>query len=148
MSARVRPIESGDFFAWLGLYADYGTFYDTPLSDEKALRVWSWLTDAAHESRALLAVDETDAPVGLAHYRAFARPLAGGRGLYLDDLFVAPDARGHGAATALIEAVRERAATEGCTLVRWITAADNETAQRVYDRVAERTEWVTYDLKL
>jgi hypothetical protein len=30
--------------------------------------------------------------------------------------------------------------------VRWITAADNATAQRLYDRVATKTAWVTYDL--
>ncbi len=31
-------------------------------------------------------------------------------------------------------------------MVRWITAADNYTAQRAYDRVASRTTWVTYDM--
>jgi hypothetical protein len=32
--------------------------------------------------------------------------------------------------------------------VRWITAENNETARRLYDRVAQKTEWVTYDLKV
>lgn len=143
----IRPIADGDFFAWLGLYSDYGTFYEEPLSDTGALRTWSWLMDAAHELRAFVAVDESDTPIGLAHYRAFARPLSASTGLYLDDLFVSADARGRGAATALIEAVRERAVAEGCSVVRWMTAADNATAQRVYDRVATRTGWVTYELQ-
>ncbi len=34
----------------------------------------------------------------------------------------------------------------GCAKVRWVAAADNHTAQRLYDDLAERTEWVTYDL--
>jgi GNAT superfamily N-acetyltransferase len=146
VSVQVRPVSSDDFFAWLELYAGYNTFYELELTDTKALRAWGWLTDATHELRAFLAVDETDTPIGLAHYRGFARPSSGTSGLYLDDLFVAQNARGRGAATALIEAVRERAAAERRSVVRWITAADNETAQRVYDRVATRTDWVTYDL--
>ena len=34
----------------------------------------------------------------------------------------------------------------GWSVVRWITAEDNATAQRLYDRHATRTPWVTYDL--
>jgi hypothetical protein len=33
-------------------------------------------------------------------------------------------------------------------VIRWITADDNYRARAVYDRVATRTKWVTYDLKL
>jgi hypothetical protein len=31
-------------------------------------------------------------------------------------------------------------------VVRWITAKDNETARKLYDAVAQKTKWVTYDL--
>ena len=34
----------------------------------------------------------------------------------------------------------------GAAKVRWVTAADNATAQRLYDDIADRTDWVTYDL--
>ena len=111
-------------------------------------RVWEWLLDPQHESFALVAVDADDRPIGLAHYREFARPLAGRTGIYLDDLFTAPDARGSGAASALIARLKALATERGCDVVRWITANDNVTAQRLYDRLATRTEWVTYDLKL
>ena len=57
------------------------------------------------------------------------------------------DARGLGAAEALIEAVRAEAKKRGWSVVRWITAEDNYRARAVYDRLAERTKWVTYDLK-
>nr|WP_308116500.1 GNAT family N-acetyltransferase [Leifsonia poae] len=108
--------------------------------------MWSWITDAGHELEAYFAVNGDDKPIGLAHVREFSRPLNGSRGLYLDDLFVSPDARGAGTGTALLEALRDRAREEGFSVVRWITAKDNETARRVYDRVAEKTKWVTYDL--
>lgn len=144
----VRDLEVRDRAAWQELYAGYGEFYRMPLTQANADRVWTWLLDPLHESFALVAVDDDYRPVGLAHYREFARPLAGRTGLYLDDLFTAPDARGSGAASALIARLKELATERGCDVVRWITANDNVAAQRLYDRLATRTEWVTYDLKL
>lgn len=146
MTASVRRVEDSEFFTWLDLYAGYGEFYQNPMTDEKALLVWSWITDPENALEAYFALDEDDTPIGLAHVREFARPLAGSTGLYLDDLFVTPDSRGSGAGTALLEHLRAVAKERGLSVVRWITAEDNETAQRLYDRVAEKTAWVTYDL--
>ncbi|MGH1523067.1 GNAT family N-acetyltransferase [Leifsonia sp. L25] len=146
MTADVRRVEDNEFFTWLDLYAGYGEFYETPVTDEKALLVWSWITDPENSLEAYFAVDAEGTPIGLAHVREFARPLDGSTGLYLDDLFVLPDARGEGAGTALLEKLRSVAQERGLSVVRWITAKDNETARRLYDRVAEKTKWVTYDL--
>jgi hypothetical protein len=33
-------------------------------------------------------------------------------------------------------------------VIRWITADDNYRARAVYDRLGERTKWLTYDIKL
>jgi GNAT superfamily N-acetyltransferase len=95
-----------------------------------------------------LAVSEDDNPVGLAHYRPFARPLAAGWGGFLDDLFVDPAFRGVRVADALIEAVAAEGRTRGWGVIRWITADDNYRGRGVYDRHAIRTMWITYDLKL
>ena len=84
--------------------------------------------------------------VGIAHYRAFMRPLAAATGLFLDDLFVSPTARGTGAAAGLIEAVRGQAEAQVHSVVRWITAADNARARGLYDKVAQAGDWVTYDI--
>jgi GNAT superfamily N-acetyltransferase len=146
MTFEIRNTRDRDFFNWLPLFADYGDFYGTPVPDEKALLVWSWITEKTHDLSALVAQDENGNLVGLAHYRTFARPLAGGTGIYIDDLFVAPDARGNGIATALIERVTEIAKAQRSGIVRWVTAPDNDEAQVLYDKVAERTDWVTYDL--
>jgi len=146
MTTTVRRAQDNEFFTWLDLYVGYGEFYDSPVTDEKALLVWSWITDPDNELEAYFAVDEEDTPIGLAHVREFARPLAGSKGLYLDDLFVSPDARGAGAGTALLESLRDSARERGLSVVRWITAKDNETARRLYDRFAQKTKWVTYDL--
>ncbi|MBG6238298.1 GNAT superfamily N-acetyltransferase [Mycetocola sp. CAN_C7] len=146
MTFDIRPVRDGDFFNWLPLFASYGNFYGTPVPDEKALLVWSWLTSGTHGVSGLVAQNDDGALVGLAHYRTFARPLAGGTGLYLDDLFVNADDRGNGIGTALIGRVTEIAASQHAGIVRWVTAPDNDEAQVLYDKLAERTSWITYDL--
>ena len=108
-------------------------------------RVWGWLMDADHSTFGLVA--ETDgALVGLAHLRPFARPLAASEGVFLDDLFVAPAARGSGVVDALMAAMSQIARDRGWGKVRWITADDNYRARTLYDKSAVRTMWVTYDL--
>jgi GNAT superfamily N-acetyltransferase len=142
----VRALDQRDRAAWQELYAGYGDFYSTPLSDEKADRVWAWLMDPDYEAFGLVAVDDNDSPIAIAHYRQFARLLADGIGIYLDDLFTAARARGTGAGTALIGRLEEIARERGAEVVRWITANDNFVGQKLYDRLATRTMWVTYDL--
>ncbi|HMG30200.1 MAG TPA: GNAT family N-acetyltransferase [Jiangellaceae bacterium] len=142
----VRPVESADRTAWDRLYRTYGDFYGEQLSADHLDLVWRWI----HEDRtviALVAVPATGGePVGLAHLRPFVRPLDGNLGGFLDDLVVAPEARGSGVVDAMFAAIRDEAARRGWSVVRWITAADNHRARAAYDRVATATPWVTYDM--
>ena len=65
----------------------------------------------------------------------------------MNDLFVSPDARGTGAADALIAASKDAASAHGASRLDWQTAKDNLRAQAVYDRVGgERSEWLSYTL--
>lgn len=144
-AAVVRPVTADDREAWGELYRGYRDFYAKPHDARVFETVWGWLMDPDHETRCLIATVD-GVPVGLGHFRTFARPIDGGRGLYLDDLFTSPEARGSGAGSAILTRLAEIARDEGASLVRWITAADNETARRLYDRVAKQTPWVTYDL--
>ena len=142
----VRPVEPGDRDGWATLFRSYREFYRLSPDEDVVDRVWSWVLDPEHEIRALVAVDAGQELLGLAHLRRFARPSTGTIGMYLDDLFTRSDRRGSGVGRALIGAVAALGCADGCSLVRWITAEDNEVAQRLYDAVASRTSWVTYDL--
>ena len=140
-----RPV-AGDRDAWGALYAGYADFYRVEQTEAMRERVWGWIHDPAHETGALVA--ESDGKlVGLAHFRPFARPLSASTGGFLDDLFVDPQARGSGAARALIEALADEGRARGWTMIRWITADDNDRARALYDTLAVATRWVTYDLK-
>jgi len=133
---------------WDRLYAGYADFYRVAQTPEMRDRVWGWVHDPSHEVKALLALDEAGRAVGLAHYRPFARPLSATVGGFLDDLFVDPAARGQRVADALIEALAEIGRARGWSVIRWITADDNYRGRSVYDRVATRTPWITYDKRL
>jgi GNAT superfamily N-acetyltransferase len=143
----IRGPVAGDFESWARLYAGYAAFYRVEQTAEMRARVWSWIHEPAHEVQGLVAEVE-GVLVGLAHFRAFARPLSASVGGFLDDLFVDPEARGTGAAKALIGAVEAEGRRRGWTVIRWITAENNYRARAVYDQVATRTPWVTYDIKL
>jgi GNAT superfamily N-acetyltransferase len=148
MSTAIRPISSSDRVEWARLFADYGVFYETSFGETVLSGVWRWLMDETHEVSALVAADDDGALVGFAHYRRLCDTFTAATSWNLDDLYVSPAARGEGVATALIEAVADAGSAGGGGTLRWITAASNETAQRVYDRVATRAAWVTYEREL
>ncbi|MEV7728551.1 GNAT family N-acetyltransferase [Streptomyces sp. NPDC101733] len=143
---QVRPARPGDFDQWRVLYRGYAEFYRVEQTEEAASTVWSWIHDPEQEVSALVAEDARGQLLGLAHYRPFARPLSATVGCHLDDLFVAPEHRGSGAADLLLAALSELAADHGWSVVRWITADDNHRARSKYDQVATRTMWITYDM--
>jgi len=146
MTYEIRPVADDDFFGWMPLFEAYCRFYESELDDTKALTVWTWLRDEHDPLQAILAVDDEGRPIGLAHYRVVPDSLLATRAIFLDDLFVEPEHRGGGAGRALIEYVHARSAEHGTGGVRWITAADNTDAQQLYDVIARRTSWITYEM--
>jgi GNAT superfamily N-acetyltransferase len=143
---QIRKPNAADRAAWGTLYSGYAGFYGVEQTEAMRDRVWNWIHDPAHETEALVA-ENGGKLVGLAHFRRFARPLSASTGGFLDDLFVDPQARGSGAARALIEALAEEGRARGWSMIRWITADDNARARGLYDKMAVATRWVTYDLK-
>lgn len=148
MTITVRCVEGRDAAAWAELYAGYRAFYEQAPDSGIVDNAWQWILRNEHGLLGLVAVDGSDTPIAIANLRWFARPDEGDLALYLDDLFTVPAARGTGAASALLRHAASVAAGRGATVVRWITAADNITARRLYDSLAEATPWVTYDMEV
>lgn len=146
MTVQIRRVVETDESQWSKLYAGYRAFYKLDDDSRAVSTTWGWVSNAEHGFIGLVATVDDDA-VGLANLRRFARPSIAAIGLYLDDLFTAPEARGTGVATALLREAAAIAASEGANVVRWITAADNAAARGVYDKVAASTPWITYDMK-
>lgn len=144
----VRVLLGSDREKWGALYAAYARFYNSTQTEEMRDSVWNWLHTDEQNLFGLVAVDAKENIVGIAHCRTFLRPLAASTGLFLDDLFVDPDSRGSGAAEALIAHIRQLAAENDYAIVRWITADNNYRARGLYDHVARKTDWLTYDIQL
>tara|TARA_R110002124_G_scaffold270409_3_gene438873 strand:- start:692 stop:1138 length:447 start_codon:yes stop_codon:yes gene_type:complete len=146
MQLNIRPVTPDDRPGWDLLYQGYAKFYKVGQTAQMRDTVFGWLMDDRHESNGFVAEGPDGALIGLTHFRPFASPLRAATNCFLDDLFVDPAARGSGAAQALINAVADYARAKGWATVRWITGDDNYRGRGVYDRLAARTMWVTYDL--
>jgi GNAT superfamily N-acetyltransferase len=144
----IGPPRAEDFGEWRRLYEGYATFYKMPMTDAIASTVWRWLLDPAHPLEALLARTSEGKVVGLAHFRPMPRPLTGTTAGFLDDLYVDPRLRGRRVADRLLEAMAELGRARGWTLIRWLTGDNNYRARGVYDRHAQRTMWITYQMDL
>lgn len=131
---------------WNVLYAAYAEYYKVEQDQAMRDRTWGWIMEG--RITCLMVLNEEGRPVGFAHIREFLRPLSSTVGGYLDDLFVDPSQRGGGAVDQLFDAARALGRKKNWSLIRWITRDDNYRARSVYDRLATRTNWVTYDLAL
>ena len=101
MTVSARPIESSDETAWRKLWRGYLEFYETTLDDEIYRTSFARLIDpAVTDYHGLLALRD-DAPVGLVHYIFHRHGWQIEEVCYLQDRYVAPEARGTGAATLI-----------------------------------------------
>jgi len=142
MTLRIAPLEPGDRAAWEPLARGYKAFYKTEVTPEEIDAAWARVL--RRDEVFGLAAKRDGRLVGIAHYLFHASAWAG-RVCYLQDLFVAPDARGKGVARALIEAVAEAAREGGAERYYWHTQDHNATARALYDRVARFKGFIRYD---
>ena len=118
----VRPLAPADEPAWRALWRDYLAFYETELPEEVYATSFARLTDpAVADYHGLLALDGRAAGRPRALHLPPPRLADRGRDCYLQDLYVAPEARGTGAGRALIEAVYAAADAAGGRDVYWLT---------------------------
>jgi GNAT superfamily N-acetyltransferase len=144
VTVTVRPLAPGDEADWRALWRGYLDFYRTELPEEVYATAFARLTDpAVTDYHGLIALDG-GRPVGLAHYIFHRHGWQIADVTYLQDLYVAPAARGTGAGRRLIEAVYVAADAAGRPSVYWLTQDDNTTARRLYDRVGTVTPFVKY----
>jgi len=140
----VAPLAPGDRAAWERLARGYKAFYEDPVPDEDYARTWQRIMDGIiHGTSARI----DGRMVGFAHHLFHPHSWLG-ESCYLQDLFTAPDARGRGVATALIDAVGEAAHARGAAKYYWITKADNLTARALYEKVARNAGFIRYDYPL
>lgn len=142
----IRPLGPQDRNSWETLYRGYADFYRVETDAEKLASLFGWLLDPGHVCEGIVAMDAESRLIGLAHFRAMPSPLRGSEVGFLDDLFVDPACRGNGAAEALLRHIDAIALARGWPVVRWITRDSNYRARGLYDRLALRSDWITYEM--
>ena len=140
----IRSLERNDRRGWGRLWRGYLAFYETSIPDDIFdVTFERLLTDKSYEPNALVAKTEGEL-VGLVHFLEHRHCWKTENVIYLQDLFVASDARATGVGRALIEAVYRIADRAEAGAVYWTTEHTNETAIRLYDKVATRTKFIKY----
>lgn len=141
----IRSLAAGDKDDWLRLFRGYIAFYKAAVPDDVIETVWDRLMAGAPEDHiGLVAVDDNDRPIGLAHVLFHRSTWSKTSYCYLEDLFVDPERRQGGIGRALIEAVYREADARGATRTYWLTQEFNHTARALYDQVATKTVFVHY----
>lgn len=141
----IGRLEPTDRDAWQVLFAGYNEFYGRTMPDDFFDHAWTRFQDDVEIHGLGARLDGQ--LVGIAHFLTHASTTAPDS-CYLQDLFTAPEARGQGAARALIAAVTDWARERGCGRVYWSTHETNATARRLYDQVAENRGFILYLIPL
>ena len=143
----VRRLNAADFSAWLPLWNGYLTFYAATLAPEITERTFARLLDPTEPMWAAVA-QRGDQLLGLVNCVVHRSTWSLTHYAYLEDLFVAPDARGSGAGRALIEWVQQQARAQQCSKLYWHTQRDNLQAQQLYNRLARQSGFIEYQMDL
>lgn len=142
----IRALKSTDFEAWLPLWNGYLEFYETELEPEITRHTFERLIDPATNMHGALALNDEGQAIGMVNWLTHPGTWSAKDYVYLEDLYVAKDARATGAGRALIEHVNEWAKSADIAKVYWLTAETNKTAQLLYDRVATKTGFIHYQI--
>lgn len=90
-----------------------------------------------------------DTPIGYAVYFYNYSTWLGKRGLYLEDLYITPEARGIGAGKKLLNHLARTAVAEGCGRFEWSVLDWNTPAIDFYESIGAKAqnEWIGYRLE-
>jgi GNAT superfamily N-acetyltransferase len=143
----IRDATPADEGAWRGLWQQYLDFYEVSLSPQVTDRTWARMMDAASPLRGRLAFLDGQM-VGFALHMHHPSTWVMGDDCYLEDLFLAPDARGKGLGRALIEDLIAIARAKGWHRLYWHTDEGNTTARRLYDQFVTSDGHIRYRMTL
>ncbi|KAH7113753.1 GCN5-like N-acetyltransferase [Dendryphion nanum] len=145
MSISIRAIEPGDKEAWLNLWEQYNEFCKRPLAQEITEITFSRIIDDSIRIYGAVAEDvNSHQIIGFVHWIPWLSTSSAKERVIIADLLVDKDMRGKGAGRLLVEHVFEYAKSISSTLVQWNAHHWNHQAHLLYDKVAEKTEYIVY----
>ena len=139
------PSDAGDILAFIRELADYEHMLDEVKIT--LAQVEAMLFGANPRAFCDIAVLDGDT-VGFALWFYSFSTFEGHHGLYLEDLYVRPAARGTGAGKALMARLAQRCRDENLARMEWAVLDWNAPAIAFYDRLGatSKKEWITRKL--
>ena len=143
----IHALTAADRDDWLPLWQAYLTFYESALDDEVTEATFARLV-AGEGMHGAIARDDAGAAVGIVNWLPHPSTWSTRGYCYLEDLYVSPDVRRGGVGAALIAHVRDWAQDRDLGKVYWLTQETNTRARSLYDRVAQLTGFVHYQIPI
>ena len=143
-----RPAVSGDEGLILGFIralADYEHMADQVIATPEILREWIFEKKAAE----VIFAEVEGKAVGYALFFHNFSTFLGRAGIYLEDLFVLPEARGHGCGKGLLKELARITVERGCGRLEWSCLDWNQPSIDFYTKrmhAVPMDEWTVYRL--
>jgi GNAT superfamily N-acetyltransferase len=95
-----------------------------------------------------LICQDRDLPIGYAVYFYNYSTWLGRNGMYIEDVYIAPEYRNGGGGTFLLRHLAGLAVQQGCGRLEWNVLDWNEPAIAFYQKIGAQpqSEWITYRL--
>jgi len=135
----------GLIFDFIRQLANYEKITDEVVTDKDHLR--QSLFGERRVAEVVIASYEGE-PAGFALFFHNFSTFLGRPGIYLEDLFVIPELRGHGIGRILLSFLAKLAVERGCGRLEWWVLDCNEPAIRFYERLGAQAmdDWTVFRL--
>ena len=138
----IRGALAADEVAWRGLWDGFLGFYGVTLDAAVTAHTWARIVDPEHRMTCRMAFDGTTA-LGFAIHHHHCSTWVMGDDVYLEDLFVVPEARGAGIGKALLVHLAGIAVARGYARFEWSVLDWNAPAIGFYQGLGAvmQDEW-------
>jgi GNAT superfamily N-acetyltransferase len=143
---KIIPISMLTFPEWFTLWFDYVQPHITDPNLTLHQTTFERLTSPSSALQGVVAW--ADRPVGFAHFYFEPSTWDMAEPCYLQDLYVAPQARGQGLSELLVNSVTSIARERGSPALHWRVRESNARAIALYERIAMRTDRLCYSIAL
>jgi GNAT superfamily N-acetyltransferase len=145
MNVSIRATTAADtplILAFIRALAEYEKLLPEVLATEERLRATLFPADGRALAECILAFADAE-PAGFAIFFTNYSTFLAQPGLYLEDLFVAPEHRGRGIGKGLLLHLAQLANARGCGRMEWAVLDWNEPAIAFYESLGARRmrEW-------
>lgn len=143
---RVRPAVEGDLpviLQFIESLAEYERMRGDCVATEEKLRATLF---GEHPAAEVLIASVNGMPAGFALFFHNYSTFLAQRGIFLEDLFVKPEARGTGVGYALLASLAQIAIERDCVRLEWNVLDWNDPAIGFYERIGAvpMDEWTTF----